>query len=102
MGELCFGPPTVLTPNLGATNEVYEGVTDYVKNFHVDERDMTKYVIGKPSARSGYAADTGEQRRSMTALAGLAPGKRYREKETRSFPQQKRTFRGWLPIWKRS
>ena len=33
-------------PNLGATNEVYEGVTDYVKNFHVDERDMTKYVIG--------------------------------------------------------
>lgn len=33
-------------PNLKATNEVYEGIPDFVRNFHVDERDMTKYVIG--------------------------------------------------------
>lgn len=26
--------------------EVYEGVVDYLKNFTVDERDMTKYIIG--------------------------------------------------------
>ena len=33
-------------PNLEKTNEVYEGVVDYLKNFSVSERDMTKYIIG--------------------------------------------------------
>lgn len=33
-------------PNLGATNQVYEGIPDYLRNFTIDERDMTKYVIG--------------------------------------------------------
>ena len=29
--------------------EVYEGVVDYLKNFTVSERDMTKYIIGTMS-----------------------------------------------------
>lgn len=33
-------------PNLEKTNEVYEGVVDYLKNFTVSDRDMTKYIIG--------------------------------------------------------
>lgn len=33
-------------PNLERTIEVYEGVVDYLKNFTVSERDMTKYIIG--------------------------------------------------------
>ena len=33
-------------PNLEKTNEVYEGVTEYLKNFEVSDRDMTKYIIG--------------------------------------------------------
>ena len=33
-------------PNLEKTNEVYEGIVDYLKNFTVDERDMVKYIIG--------------------------------------------------------
>lgn len=33
-------------PNLGKTNEVYEGAADYLKNFDADEREMTKYIIG--------------------------------------------------------
>ena len=33
-------------PNLAKTNEVYEGIPEYVKNFDPDERDMTKYIIG--------------------------------------------------------
>lgn len=33
-------------PNLRETNEVYEGIYDYLKNFEADERDITKYVIG--------------------------------------------------------
>ena len=33
-------------PNLEKTNEVYEGVAEYLKEFSANERDMTKYIIG--------------------------------------------------------
>lgn len=33
-------------PNLRKTLETYDGVTEYLKNFTVSERDMTKYIIG--------------------------------------------------------
>ena len=33
-------------PNLVRTNEVFDGIADYIRNFDVNERDMTKYVIG--------------------------------------------------------
>lgn len=33
-------------PNLEKTNQVYEGVPAYLKEFNVSERDMTKYIIG--------------------------------------------------------
>ena len=36
-------------PNLEKTNEIYEGVVSYIKNFTVSERDMTKYIIGTMS-----------------------------------------------------
>ncbi len=37
-------------PNLARTNEIYEGVVEYLKNFTVSERDMTKYIIGTMSS----------------------------------------------------
>ena len=33
-------------PNLKHTIDVYEGVVDYLENFTVSDRDMTKYIIG--------------------------------------------------------
>ena len=36
-------------PNLKKTMDVYEGVTEYLRNFTVSERDMTKYIIGTMS-----------------------------------------------------
>lgn len=33
-------------PNLAETNKIYEGIPEYLENLTVDERDMTKYVIG--------------------------------------------------------
>ncbi len=33
-------------PNLKETNEIYEGIPQYLRSFDPDERDMTKYVIG--------------------------------------------------------
>lgn len=33
-------------PNVKATNDIYEGIVEYIKNFNASEREMTKYVIG--------------------------------------------------------
>ncbi|MCC8126665.1 MAG: insulinase family protein [Clostridiales bacterium] len=33
-------------PHMQETNEIFEGVADYLETFDPDERDMTKYVIG--------------------------------------------------------
>ncbi|MGN0373431.1 MAG: insulinase family protein [Enterocloster sp.] len=33
-------------PGLAATNRIYEGIPEYLRSFTIDERDMTKYVIG--------------------------------------------------------
>ncbi len=33
-------------PNLTKTIEVYEGVSEYIKNFNADDRAMTQYIIG--------------------------------------------------------
>ncbi|MCF0229503.1 MAG: insulinase family protein [Parasporobacterium sp.] len=46
-GDLCF--VSYRDPNLKRTNEVYEGIPDYLENFDVSDREMTKYVIGTMS-----------------------------------------------------
>ena len=33
-------------PNVSATNDVFDGIAGYVKNFTATEREMTKYIIG--------------------------------------------------------
>lgn len=33
-------------PNLKKTNQIYEGVVEYLENYRSEDRDMTKYVIG--------------------------------------------------------
>ena len=42
-GDAYFTPIGI---GLKQTNEIYEGIVDYVKNFDADERDITKYIIG--------------------------------------------------------
>lgn len=54
-------------PNLGKTNEVYEGIPEYVKNFKADERDMTKYIIGTISDMDTPLNPSAKGARSMTA-----------------------------------
>ena len=36
-------------PNLKRTNEIYDGIPDYLAEFDANEREMTKYVIGTMS-----------------------------------------------------
>jgi len=53
-------------PNLKETNQVFEGITEYVRNFEVDERDMTKYIIGTISELDAPLNPSAKGTRSLT------------------------------------
>lgn len=54
-------------PNLEKTNEIYEGVPAYIRNFSPDERDMTKYIIGTFGAMDAPLYPEAKGSRSMNA-----------------------------------
>ncbi len=59
-------------PNLSATNEVYEGVPQYLGQFSADEREMTKYIIGTVSDLDTPLTPAMKGSRSLSAyLSGL-------------------------------
>lgn len=59
-------------PNLEKTNEIFEGVPEFVENFAVDERDMDKYVIGTISELDQPLTPKGKAGRALTAyMTGL-------------------------------
>lgn len=69
-------------PNLGKTNQVYEGIPEYVKNFTVDPRDMTKYVIGTISEMDTPLTPATLGKRSLNAyMSGLTLEQLQRERD---------------------
>lgn len=59
-------------PNLDKTNLVYEGTTEYLRKFSIDERDMTKYIIGTISDMDTPLTPSARAARSMSAwLTGV-------------------------------
>lgn len=54
-------------PNLERTIGAYEGAVDYVKKFHADEREMTKFVIGAVSESDMPLTPAAKGSRSMAA-----------------------------------
>ena len=54
-------------PNLKKTNEVYEGIPDYLAGFTADEREMTKYIIGTISGMDTPLNPYAKGERSMSA-----------------------------------
>jgi hypothetical protein len=54
-------------PNLEKTNEVYEGIPQYLRDFDPDERDMTKYIIGTFSSLDTPLNPEAKGARSMAA-----------------------------------
>lgn len=64
LGEAYFS--SYRDPNLEKTNAVYEGVVDYLRNFKVSERDMTKYIIGTMSNLDQPMTPVAKGDRSMT------------------------------------
>ena len=69
-------------PNLSATNAVYEGIPEYLKNFTIDERDMTKYVIGTISDLDAPLTPSTRGSRSISAyLSGVTDDMLQRERD---------------------
>lgn len=66
-------------PNLKRTMEVYEGVVDYLKNFTVDERDMTKYIIGTMSNIDQPMTPAAKGERSMNLYMNKVTAEMIRE-----------------------
>ena len=54
-------------PNLRKTNEVFDGVPEYIRNFTTDERNMTKYIIGTISSMDIPLTALSKGSRSMSA-----------------------------------
>ena len=59
-------------PNLRETDQVYQGIPAYLRSFTVDERDMTKYVIGALSELDTPLPPSIKGARAVTAyLSGV-------------------------------
>lgn len=54
-------------PNLRKTNEVFEGIPAYLREFEADEREMTKYIIGTISDLDTPMTPSMKGRRSLNA-----------------------------------
>lgn len=63
-------------PNLRKTNTVFEETSDYIRSFSVDERDMTKYIIGTISEMDTPLTPS---QRGSRALSAYLTGTTYEE-----------------------
>ena len=54
-------------PNIAETNEIYDGILEYLYQFDPDERDMTKYVIGAISGMDAPLTPAAKGSRGLSA-----------------------------------
>lgn len=66
-------------PHLLRTLGVYDGVVDYLKNFTVSERDMTKYIIGTMSNIDQPMTPASKGERSMNLFMNKVSAEMIRE-----------------------
>lgn len=69
-------------PKLAKTNEVYEGIPEYLSGFDVDEREMTKYIIGAISELDTPLTPAMKGSRSLNAyFAGITAEEVQKERD---------------------
>ncbi len=84
-------------PNLKETNEIYEGIVEYLESFDVDERDMTKYVIGTIGALDAPMTPSDKGARGLSAyLSGVTNEMLQEERDQilRAQPEDIRALKG--------
>ncbi len=85
-------------PNLGRTVEVYKGVTDYVKQFEVSERDMCKYIIGTISEIDTPLNPMAKGARSLSAYLGHITEKELQREREEILSANPGTIRALEPL----
>lgn len=81
---------TYRDPNLRKSNEIFDGIADYIRNFDADERDMTKYIIGTVSGMDTPLNPSAKGIRSMMAyLTGVTQEDIQRERDEVLCAEQK-------------
>ena len=69
-------------PNLSKTNEVYEGIPEYLDQFQATEKEMTGYILGTFSSVDAPLTPAGKTGRSATAyLTGITEETLQKERE---------------------
>ena len=65
-----IGLYTFRDPNLSASDEVFKGIPEYVRNYEADEREMTKSVIGTISDQDTPMTPLGKGLRALSCYMG--------------------------------
>lgn len=69
-------------PNLAETNQVYQGIPEYLRSYDADERDMMKYIIGTVSDLDTPLTPRAKGSRSFTAfMTGITDEDIQRERD---------------------
>lgn len=59
-------------PNVGTTNDVFNGIPEYLRNFEADDRDILKFIIGTISSKDTPTNPCAKGRRSFSAyISGI-------------------------------
>lgn len=69
-------------PNVGATNDVFNGIPEYLRNFEASEKEILKYIIGTISVKDMPKNPAAKGRSSFTAyISGITYEDICRERE---------------------
>ena len=87
-------------PNLKETNRIYEGVVEYLENFNVEDRDMTKYVIGTISDMDVPYPPSSKGNRGLSAYLSGVDHKMMQKERDEVLNATKEDIRKLAPIVK--
>ncbi len=59
-------------PNVGKTNEIFNGIPEYLRNFTADDRELLKFIIGTISGKDTPKTPAAQGKRSFAAyISGI-------------------------------
>ena len=85
-------------PHLKNTLEIYQGVTEYLRNFDVSDRDMTKFIIGTISNMDQPMTPATRGDRSMNLYMNHVAEEMIRKRKAGSSPCNAAGYRNLADI----
>ena len=85
-------------PHLSSTLEVYQGVVDYLQNFDVDTREMTKFILGTMSSLDQPMNPNAKGERSMNLYMNRVSEEMIRAERAQILSATAEDIRNLLPV----